>query len=334
VQQIAAIRQLDGRAVDALNAFAIDQKQMIDAGRAGNIDIFAQFDGAFGADDEQPPVAPGRQAIGREPVNADVAARGFRAQQHLAEILQSRRLRIGAIGDRRRHHLGVVGSGEKQKLLALMRCDVGEDAAIFIALEKPLRPRRLVQAVRPEPGRMDDTADGAGLDQLAGLHSSAGLEMLGKAHRINQSGLGLNLAHRGKLLKRRDARLVGHEILAVAHDVDAERGALARNGGADDQLDRLVVQNFSPVADALGMRIFFDKPVEQAAVRVKRDKLAAGGQQAVDLPENVAVIDADDRKADFIHATDSLAYLITSAGNHSEIAGTKVTSISTANITP
>ena len=123
---------------------------MVDAGAAADVDIFAQLDGALRAGDEQTAVAPGRQAVRREPVNADIAARVFRAQPHFAEVLQARRLGIAAVGDARGDNLGVVGACKKQKLLALVRADVGEDAAIFVALEKPVGPRLLVEAVRPE----------------------------------------------------------------------------------------------------------------------------------------------------------------------------------------
>ena len=53
----------------------IDEEEVVRARPAGDIDIFAQLDRAFGAEDEQPPVAPGRQAVGGEPVDADIAAR-------------------------------------------------------------------------------------------------------------------------------------------------------------------------------------------------------------------------------------------------------------------
>src|SRR6185312_6052254 len=111
------------------------------------------------------------------------------------------------------------------------------------ALEKPRRPRRLVEPVRPEARRMDDAADGARCDQLARLHRRAGLEMLGEADRIDALRLGLDGAHRLELVERGDAGLVGHEVLAVAHRLDAEGRALRRDAGADDELDRLVLKD-------------------------------------------------------------------------------------------
>ena len=39
----------------------------------------------------------------------------------------------------------------------------------------------------------------------------------------------LHLAHLGELLERRDARLVGHVVLAVLHHANAERRALDRD---------------------------------------------------------------------------------------------------------
>src|SRR5258708_29444798 len=71
--QLASIGQLDASAIDARHAFAVDQEEMIDSGLARDIDIFAQLDIAFGAEDHQSAVAPGGKAVGREPVDAHIA---------------------------------------------------------------------------------------------------------------------------------------------------------------------------------------------------------------------------------------------------------------------
>ena len=57
------------------DALAVDEEQMIAARPAGDVDVFPELDRAFGAENEQPAVAPGRQAVLREPVDADEAGR-------------------------------------------------------------------------------------------------------------------------------------------------------------------------------------------------------------------------------------------------------------------
>ena len=51
----------------------VGDKQVISAGPAGDIDIFPELDIAFGAENEETAIAPGRQTIGREPIDADIA---------------------------------------------------------------------------------------------------------------------------------------------------------------------------------------------------------------------------------------------------------------------
>jgi hypothetical protein len=91
--EVAEIGQWLLRGVDMAGAGLVDQEDMVGARPAGDIDIFAQLDRAFGAQDSEPPVAPGRQAVGGEPVDADIAAGLRAAQQDLAEILE-----IGQVG--------------------------------------------------------------------------------------------------------------------------------------------------------------------------------------------------------------------------------------------
>ena len=52
-------------AVDVIDAFAVDEEQMVAAITPGNVDIFAQLDIALGAENGQAPHRP-RSAIRRE----------------------------------------------------------------------------------------------------------------------------------------------------------------------------------------------------------------------------------------------------------------------------
>ena len=81
-------------------------------------------------------------------------------------------------------------------------------------------------------------------DQIAGLDGGFHLQALGIHDGEFAPGLGDGFAHFGKLLQRGDGGFVAEKILARAHDANAERSALVGDGGAGDQLDRLVVQDF------------------------------------------------------------------------------------------
>ena len=80
----------------------------------------------------------------------------------------------------------------------------------------------------PDADRLHDATDGAGLDELAGLHRRAILEPLAVHDRKDALGLGLHPARLGQLLERRDAGLVDHEVLAVLHHANAERRRVRR----------------------------------------------------------------------------------------------------------
>ena len=66
----------------------------------------------------------------------------------------------------RRDDLGTRRSSEIQELIGLVRGDIAEDAAIARLFEKPGRTCGRSHAVRPEPDRLHDVADGARLDQF------------------------------------------------------------------------------------------------------------------------------------------------------------------------
>ena len=115
-------------------------------------------------------------------------------------------------------------------------------------------------AMRPEPDRLHDVADRAGLHQLARPDGRAVLEPLAVHDRVDAAGLGLHAPHLGQLLERRDARLVGHVVLAVLHHADADRRALVRNRRAQHQLDGRVLENLVLAARDLDCGNRFETP--------------------------------------------------------------------------
>src|SRR5690606_25053585 len=81
------IQRLAG-AVHVTYALAVHQKEMILPRPAGDIDIFPELDVALRAEDRKSAVAPGGQAIRREPIDAVIARGAVTAQKHLAKILE------------------------------------------------------------------------------------------------------------------------------------------------------------------------------------------------------------------------------------------------------
>src|SRR5258708_12285484 len=109
---------------------------------AADVDVLAHLNRAFGADDHQPPVAPGREPIGGEPVDAYISRGAGRVEQYVAEILQLGMGRICAVGHGRGCDFGILCSSKEEELLDLVRGNISEDAAITPPLEEPTGPRR------------------------------------------------------------------------------------------------------------------------------------------------------------------------------------------------
>src|SRR6185436_17596052 len=121
----------------------------------------------------------------------------------------------------------------------------------------------------------------------------------GEVDRPDARGLALHAAHALELVERRDARLVGHEILAGAHRLDREVGALVEHGRAGEETDRRIVEQRAPVGDARHVREALDESLERLRIAVGpvADAFAAGVQQALDLVVDVAMVEADRREA-------------------------------------
>jgi hypothetical protein len=155
-----------------------------------------------------------------------------------------------------------------------------------------------MDAVGAQAHRLHHVADGAGLHQSARLHRGAVLEPLGIADGIDAPGLGLHPLHLGQLLERGDAWLVRHIVLAVAHDAHAERRALIRNDGGDDELNAAILQDAPLIAHAPRIGITLcERRGEIVFLRVERHKLAPAADDRVALPIDVRMVHADDAEA-------------------------------------
>src|SRR5207248_10811353 len=112
---------------------------------------------------------------------------------------------------------------EVQEVVGLMRADVGDNAAVPLALEEPPRPMLDVQSVRSESHGLQDASDDARFDQLSGLDHAAVARALAVIDQVQPTGLTLNASGFLEHVQLGEAGLVAHEVLAMPHDADAER---------------------------------------------------------------------------------------------------------------
>ena len=79
---------------DVLLSVAVDEVEVVAFGLAGDVDVFAQFDVAVRAEDEGAAIAPGAQAAGREPIDAEkVGGAVIGEQGRFAVVLELRGIR-------------------------------------------------------------------------------------------------------------------------------------------------------------------------------------------------------------------------------------------------
>ena len=144
----------------------------------------------------------------------------------------------------------------------------------------------------------------AGLDEFARLHRGALLEVLAEADRVDAPRLGLHLADLGELLQRGHAGLVGHEVLAVAHGLHAQRRAFVEDRGADDELDGLVLQEAALVVDTRRAWEALRKLRRKVILgRIEAREFSPSVQHALRLAVDVIVVDADDGEAEGAHGS-------------------------------
>ena len=85
----------------------------------------------------------------------------------------------------------------------------------------------------------------------------------------------------------------------MLHDPDAQRRAIARDGGADDETDGGVVQDLLLAAGRPRGGEAFEEGREQVRfLRVDGDELSTAALDRLDLAVDVAVVEADDGKPD------------------------------------
>ena len=147
VEEVAVVGHRQPAAIDVARRGPVGDEHVVGAFAPLDVEVLAQFQRALGADDEEPAVAPGRQAVRREPVEPDVAAHRRRRQHEFGKILEA--WRLGAeCADAARDDLGIIGFGEGEELVDRVHADVVDDAAIGRRVEEPRRPQCAVQPMR------------------------------------------------------------------------------------------------------------------------------------------------------------------------------------------
>ena len=127
-------------AVDVAGLLLVHDEEVVALLADGDVGVLPHLDVAIGAEDEEASVAPGAEAVRREPVEPDIAEAAIAAQHHVAEVLEVRMLRMTHVGDLRLGDLGLGRAGVVEELIDLVRADVAEDAAVLHRVPEPVRP--------------------------------------------------------------------------------------------------------------------------------------------------------------------------------------------------
>ena len=156
-----------------------------------------------------------------------------------------------------------------------------------------------IDAVRAKPDGIHNRADCAGLHQIPGFHDATHSEVLGIVDRIDTLCFRLHAAHFGELSQRGHARLVRQEILASAHNLDAQECPVSVDASARHQGDIRVVEDASDAIEADRLRIAPREIAGEIVLRrEKADQRRARGKERIHLAEDMIVVDADDGEAD------------------------------------
>src|SRR5262245_21732529 len=121
---------------------------------ASDVDVLAKLDVTFRPQNHEAPIAPGAEAVRREPVDPRVTAATIAAKDYVAEVLELRPLRKLPVRHLRRDHLRLGRPRHVEELVHLVRGDVGEDPSGLSPLEEPRRAARRADPVGSESHRL------------------------------------------------------------------------------------------------------------------------------------------------------------------------------------
>src|SRR5215469_7298511 len=289
-------RQRHAGAVNVPGLLSIYQEKVVALVLHGHIGVLANLDISVSAQDEEAAVAPRPQPIGREPIQTNVAKTTISAQNHVAEILKTRIIRVPDIGDLRLHNLCLCRSSVEKELIDLVRANVAEDSAVLVRVPEPVGPARaaagdpavLEDLVRRDVDGLDNFADRALMDEVSRIDGGSYLKPFAVHDGVDPLGLGYGFAHFGKLIARRDAGLVGEKVLALFHGAHAERSPFVGDLRAKNELNRGIAQDLFPRFDDPDVRKSFSKARQFVRLPApSRNKFTAasldGADHAVDM---------------------------------------------------
>lgn len=277
----------------------------------GDVNVVAQLDVAFGAEDQDTGVAGDRETVGGKPVHPEVIGRSVIASQvGLAEILELRGFPVGVIGHCRMKDRRVIGAAVEEKLFDLVAADVGQDPSVFFLLEKPLRPVLRSEPVRADPDNLQYLSNNAGLNEIARVNAGFGVQAFAVVNHVSATGFGSRGARVGQLLEAGEGRFVREEILSRFHDPTTERPSFGGNRRGRDQKDFRVVENFlfGP-GDTRGGK-FFPEGFAPGRVRIEDPaQSAAGFRQSAALGVDVPMVEPHSGKGKVPGLTDESRFL-------------------------
>src|SRR6476620_12051744 len=112
---------------------------MTTARASRDINVLTNLDVTIGAQNCQPPISPRGQAIGSEPVIANVSRATVATQDHISEVFEIGMLRIMHITGLRCHDVRLCRAGEKQELISLVRADITKNSPVAFLVPEPIR---------------------------------------------------------------------------------------------------------------------------------------------------------------------------------------------------
>src|SRR5579875_3806383 len=184
-------RQYKIVAVDHAGLLRVNDEEVVALLADGDVGVLAGLHVAVCAENEEAAVAPGAEAVWSEPVQPHIPEAVVAAQHHVAEVLEVRMFWVAYISHLRSDDFRFGAACIEEELIELVRADVAKNAAVLHVIPEPIRPAAigagaahgaagfLDDLVWGNVDGLDDSADGAILDQVAGLYGGFYLQTLG-----------------------------------------------------------------------------------------------------------------------------------------------------------
>ena len=145
--------------------------------------------------------------------------------------------------------------------------------------------------MRPEADDLDHPADGALLNEVAGVYGAFHMQALAVIHHVFLPGFGGLLFGAVQLFEGGERRLVGEIILAGVHHPQPERAALGGDRRTRDQPHLRILQDLRFAAGGLGAGMLLEQRFHFGGIGVVHPfEGAAGLGQAVAHAVDVAVV--------------------------------------------